>query len=317
MKILIIGPPAFGYTKYIHNALLKRNNIDADIAYIDRSKFKYKNLAQRVENFFRKTFLKQNIKVLFQDKVVLEKVNSKSEWDQILIIRPDLLANKTLLKIKTKTKKVLTIYYDSIRRFPRKGELISLFDEVYSYDKIDIDKYSLEFKTNYIFEETENQNYEYLFFNISSYDMRFESLTKIANYIGSKGWSSKVLVFHPNPKFKIDNISKFLSLDNILRPVKDVSLLIQKAKIILDIQREDQIGLSFRVFEALGHKKKLITTNTDVVNYDFYHPQNILVLDLNNIEIPDDFVHSPYVLISDDILDKYKIGNWTKELFKL
>ena len=65
-----------------------------------------------------------------------------------------------------------------------------------------------------------------------------------------------------------------------------VEKLILKSKIIVEIQRNDQIGLSFRIFEALGYRKKLVTTNTDVVNYDFYNPQNILVIDENNIEIP-------------------------------
>ena len=65
----------------------------------------------------------------------------------------------------------------------------------------------------------------------------------------------------------------------------------------MEIQRTEQVGLSFRIFEALGHRKKLITTNKDIVNYDFYHPQNILVVDENTIEIPEEFVTSPYVEI--------------------
>ena len=75
--------------------------------------------------------------------------------------------------------------------------------------------------------------------------------------------------------------------------------------------------MSFRVFEALGHRKKLITTNKDIVNYDFYHPQNILVLDKEKMEIPEDFVFSPYVEIDETVFAKYKIKNWVKEVFEL
>lgn len=86
---------------------------------------------------------------------------------------------------------------------------------------------------------------------------------------------------------------------------------------MIDIQRDDQIGLSFRVFEALGYRKKLITTNIDIVNYDFYNPQNILVLDPNNIEIPKSFVESPYEDVPDHILAPYRIDNWVKKVFEL
>jgi hypothetical protein len=99
------------------------------------------------------------------------------------------------------------------------------------------------------------------------------------------------------------------------KSITEVSELIQKAKIIVEIQRTEQVGLSFRIFEALGHRKKLITTNKDIVNYDFYHPQNILVVDENNIEISEDFVTSPYVEIDETILSKYKIENWVKPIF--
>ncbi|MEM6687370.1 MAG: hypothetical protein AAF617_16440 [Bacteroidota bacterium] len=101
------------------------------------------------------------------------------------------------------------------------------------------------------------------------------------------------------------------------KSIQEVSNLIQKAKIIVEIQRTEQVGLSFRIFEALGHRKKLITTNKDIVNYDFYHPQNILVVDENTIEIPADFVTSEYVEIDDEILSKYKIENWVKPIFGL
>ena len=101
------------------------------------------------------------------------------------------------------------------------------------------------------------------------------------------------------------------------RSIQETSELIQKSKILLEIQNPKQIGLSFRVFEALGHRKKLITTNKDIINYDFYHPQNILVLDENKIEIPEDFVSSPYLEINKAILSKYKIANWVKHIFEL
>ena len=144
MKILIVGPPAFGYTRYIYDALKKRDNVFVDFVYIDKSKFKYKNSLHRVFNFFQKTFLNENSKNIFQDQIVLNKVNSTPKWDIVFIIRPDLLSNKSIKEISNKTNKFITFYYDSIRRFPRKQNILSFFDEVYSYDKIDVEQYDLK-----------------------------------------------------------------------------------------------------------------------------------------------------------------------------
>lgn len=315
MKILIVGPPAFGYTRYIYDALCKIKNVDADLVYIDKSRFKYKNSSHRVLNFFSKTFLNVNSKIVFQDQIVLNKLNSTTTWDIVFIIRPDLLSDKSIKEISDKTDKCIAFYYDSIRRFPRKQNILPFFDQVYSYDKIDVKKYNLKFKTNYIYHESNETNHEYTFFNISSHDMRFESIKKISSYIASKKWSSKVIVFHP--KKIIEDGNHYLTVDNKLRTVKEVSLMIKKSKILFEVQRDDQVGLSFRVFEALGHKKKLITTNQDIVNYDFYHPQNILVVDVDNLHIPNEFVESPYFDIDKSILEHYKIDNWVKQIFDI
>ena len=45
---------------------------------------------------------------------------------------------------------------------------------------------------------------------------------------------------------------------------------LKKSKIIVDIHKYGiQDGLTFRVFEAIGYHKKLITTNKDIKTYDF------------------------------------------------
>ena len=40
---------------------------------------------------------------------------------------------------------------------------------------------------------------------------------------------------------------------------------------VLDSAQDGQLGLTIRVLEAIGAKKKIITTNEDVINYDFYY----------------------------------------------
>ncbi|MDA8850457.1 hypothetical protein N9J10_03065 [Flavobacteriaceae bacterium] len=311
-KIVIVGPPSFGYLTKINEALTSFSGIESTIVLIDKSSFKYKNLLHRLLNSLSKIFLNKNLKKEYLNSFLIDSIKKLGHQDVIFMIRPDLLSPKTLNFLKTQTQSLTAFYYDSTRRFPKKIDIINYFDTVYSYDKLDVETYNLKFLTNYIFDERENVNFEQLFFNISTFDYRYQSMEELANYIDEKKWSKEILIYGSNG-LKSDS----LTLIHEQISVDVVADKINRSKIIIEIQRKEQIGLSFRVFEALGQRKKLITTNTDIVNYDFYHPQNILVIDEAAINIPEDFVNSPYIPISDKVLDKYRLRNWTKKLFDL
>ena len=311
-KLVIVGPPSFGYLTKINEALTSFSGIESTIVLIDKSSFKYKNLLHRLLNSFSKVFLNKNLKKEYLNSFLIDSIKKLGHQDVIFMIRPDLLSPKTLNFLKTQTQSLTAFYYDSTRRFPKKIDIINYFDTVYSYDKLDVETYNLKFLTNYIFDERENVNFEQLFFNISTFDYRYQSMEELANYIDEKKWSKEILIYGSNG-LKSDS----LTLIHEQISVDVVADKINRSKIIIEIQRKEQIGLSFRVFEALGQRKKLITTNTDIVNYDFYHPQNILVIDEAAINIPEDFVNSPYIPISDKVLDKYRLRNWTKKLFDL
>ncbi|WP_044399125.1 hypothetical protein [Lacinutrix sp. Hel_I_90] len=311
-KILIIGPPSLGYLKKISKALQTYENVEASLVLIDRFTFKYKNFAHRISNFLSKIFLGRNLKKEYVNTHIIESIDALGNQDIIFIIRPDLLKQKTLKYLKTKTERLEAFYYDSTRRFPGKVDIIPLFDKVYSYDRIDVEKYNLEFLTNYIFDTSNETNHESIFFNISTHDYRYEAMEKLAKYIHKKKWTKEILVLGPD-----ELTSPYLTIIHEQIPVDEVAEKIKKSKIIIEIQRKEQVGLSFRVFEALGHNKKLITTNADVVNYDFYNPQNILVIDEDDIEIPEDFVNTPYAPVDKAILENYYLENWVKKVFHL
>lgn len=312
-KIMIIVPIAFGYTQYIYEALLKHQNIETTLVFIENKNYSYRNFFHRLSNFLHKTFLKVNLK----KRQILDRIRPFGQQDEIFIIRPDLLDDYVLKSIKKKTKVFTAFYFDSIGHIPRKKYIISFFDRILSFDKVDVKKYGFEFCTNYIFDQSESiKNHDFLFFNISSHDddYRFDKLVEMAKYIKAHDWSFNFISIDiKNKNIKND----LLTIQKDIIPVQSIKKQLLKSKILVEFQRENQIGLSFRVFEALGYRKKLITTNTDVVNYDFYNPQNILVLDPNNLHIPKSFVESPYVDVPDHILDPYHIDNWVKKVFSL
>ncbi len=309
--ILIISPYAFGYTQYINKALKQIPNVSSQIIYLDKPKFAYKNKLHRIQNFCSKLFGKNLKKNFIYNRIKKETLKLQKQ-NIIFIIRPDILDNNTLKFLKKRTNKFMAYYYDSTRRFNRKTEIISFFDTVYSYDKIDVERYNLKFLTNYIFEENTSKNYKYLFFNISTYDYRFPVIEALAKSLKENKWSYNILVYYFG---KVT--SHYVNIITTQKSIVEVAQLIKQSKIIVDIQREDQVGLSFRAFEALGYRKKLITNNIDIINYDFYNPNNILVVDKDHIQIPEAFVNSPYQEVDNHILDRYRIKNWVKYVFEL
>ncbi|MDR1877015.1 MAG: hypothetical protein LBQ84_05265, partial [Flavobacteriaceae bacterium] len=242
------------------------------------------------------------------------------EQDKIIIIHAEWLAPETLDFCSSKSKKMIAYHYDGIRRMPSISNTFDYFDKVYSYDKKDAKKYNLEFIPNFIYEQDSFEKDKKLknAFNISSLDKRTPILEKIAHALDVKNFPYEFIVVNrrqlnlyiPKIKTKINYLNELVTRETVLEKIRNSSIMI-------DIQRPEQIGLSFRAFESLGYHKKLITTNKDIVNYDFYNPDNILLIDPENIEIPDDFLNSEYQEIPQHILDKYNVKNWVKKILEL
>ena len=86
-----------------------------------------------------------------------------------------------------------------------------------------------------------------------------------------------------------------------------------KAQCVIDFSHHKQVGLTMRTIEALGMKKKLVTNNSSIVNYDFYNESNIYVLGTSTCTL-EEFLVKPYKDIPDNIYKSYDIDNWVFRL---
>lgn len=88
-----------------------------------------------------------------------------------------------------------------------------------------------------------------------------------------------------------------------------------KSKAILNIVDRDEYGaVTQRCLEALYLGKKLITNDTEIINVDFYHKNNVYILKENYDEAEEkkaleNFLLSEYVMPPQEILSKYDINN--------
>ena len=94
---------------------------------------------------------------------------------------------------------------------------------------------------------------------------------------------------------------------------QEMNNVYETSRCVLDSAQDGQLGLTIRVLEALGAKKKLITTNEDVINYDFYQPENIYVYD-GKIDLENVFFTHEYKEVSEEVYEKYSLRRWLKEI---
>ena len=223
-------------------------------------------------------------------------------------MRPDLFFDSQLEAIRKSSNRMIAYYHDSVNNIPRKKNVIHYFDQVWSYEKADVEKYSLKFIPNFIYFKPENDlPAPKGAFSVASYEYRFAVLEKVAAQLKAANYPYRFFVMSDKPRGSdlVTFISRRMQNPEVIQEIKNAS-------IIVDIHKYGvQDGLTFRTFEALGFGRKLITTNKDVVNYDFFDAQNIFVIqNPEDFTIPADFLESPYRPVAEEVVRKFTVAAW-------
>lgn len=309
-KLLFICVAHLGLYRIFEEGFKKYSGCDVHtITYGD---YKYKNKKERIINFLSKTFLNKNLKRIRGSAQNVATVAPDDVFDYVFVICPEFLLPQHLQYVTSKGKKSIVYYWDGFDHFPQYKPTMKYFDIKYSFDPIDCNKYGLNFITNFYFYDGRNPDPEYDLFFLGSYDSRFATISKIAQAVEKQDKKIVIKIYTDRLEKVKEPVPGAIELIDRFVPFEETRELMRKSKIILDIHKDIQQGLSFRVFEAMGLGKKLITTNSDIVNYDFYDPQNIYIWDDTTNEIPEDFLNSPYKELPEDIYGKYSQENWVK-----
>ncbi|MCI9844935.1 hypothetical protein [Flavobacterium pectinovorum] len=311
--LLYIAPDHYSFYKVILDGFIKFSGYNVQFIYSNKSEdFKYKNFGQRIYNFFLKNFTNRNIKRDYKSKYFESKLNEYKNYDLLYINRPDIFTEEELKKITSKCNNSIVYYWDSFEKIKGQYETMKYFDKTYSFDKFDCEKYGLIKGHNFFYNTDNSKIPEYDIFFIGTYDKRYDDLVKILDLIGKQNLKVHSTLFTYD-----ESISKKLHHRNIsfiheIVPFNEAYIYNQNTKIILDIQHDTQVGLSFRPYEAIGLKKKLITTNPYIKEYDFYNPNNIFIWEKHITEIPKSFLETPYQDIDTELYNKYKLESWVK-----
>lgn len=326
-KKLILGMPrTFSTYKVIIDRLEQLGYEVIDISY-DNDVFKYKNLWDRFINLVRKIFLndkgyKSKLRFESLGSSILNKLKHiDGKADYCLLIRADIYPRNVIKEILLKSNKTIAYQWDGVDRFPAIKDLIDLFDRFYIFDKKDANLIQGNYleTTNFYFNHLDDKKVSpkiNTFFFVGSFiKCRWDEIQATSNLILQNLGIPKFILY-TNDNTAINNNS-FEGISFITTPIsyEDTIKLTLEHHILVDFLTKVHAGLSFRVFEAIGYRRKLITNNSDVKSYDFYHPDNIYILGEENRTISD-FIKSPYFDIDEEIISKYSFDNWIKNILE-
>ncbi|WP_104383946.1 lipopolysaccharide core biosynthesis protein rfaS [Sphingobacterium sp. HMA12] len=313
-KLLFIAPNYYGFNEVVYSGLKSFSGYEV-IEINSTRPYQYKNIGEKIYNFFLKTFKKDNLKKIKTEQYIQQTIEDFGQYDLLIVNRPDLLTEEALKKAITKSKKSKVILWDSLKKIPQPNEYLAKFDNILSFDPDDCIHYGFTPITNFYFKEAQNWEIKFDVALLMTYDNRINDAIKLFRYFDSQGINAKARIF----VYKKDQIKEKLPenmevIEQII-PFKKSCEYYFDSKAILDLSHSNQKGLSFRPFEALGLEKKLITTAENVKSLEFYNATNILYIkDIDNIDFPKKFLDEKYLKPSLQVAKRYSLKNWVESI---
>lgn len=288
------------------------------------------SISTKVVLKFNRNLISRRIEKYY-DSIIQETQNNR--YDYIFFIKGESVSKEIISKIRTvhPESKIVIYLWDSSICNKNAYTMLDSYDQVYSFDPADCKLYGVNFlplfyipKYSRIADSTSPREYDVMFAGTVHND-RYDFVNNIKRQIEKHGGKCFTYFYFPsrlsfyklkwdNPHFRTASIKNFH-----FNPLSSNSLIKLYEKTLAQIDYNDpyQTGLTMRTIETLGAKKKLITTNQDIVNYDFYRPENILVVDRKAPTVNYDFIQTPMVEIPEEISYKYSISSWLNTIFEI
>lgn len=318
-RILLLYARFFGYDQIVKEklesmgAIVDLYDARANINTVEKA------IKKVNDNFYYKKQRKFHKKVL---------MNSKGKNYDFIFSNENIL-RETLLDYKREFPNATLVLYldDSVSNMKGVNKNFDVYDRVLTFDRKDAQDYKVLFRPLFFCDIFENLkcdkiqvNNDICFIGTCHSD-RLSIINKITKryqkysyyfYCYLQSWFMYYYYKLRNPEYKAKDKNFFVYKQ---MPMEMVALKMAASRAILDIQHPKQTGLTMRTIETLGLGKKIITTNNDIVNYDFYDANNVLVIDRCNPVIREEFIKSEYNQISLQLYHKYSIEGWVEAVF--
>ncbi|SON51033.1 hypothetical protein [Vibrio tapetis] len=241
--------------------------------------------------------------------------NHRQRFDIILMTEPNFFGDEHFDLFEKNTDKLVLSLWDSLERMPRNGTHLERFSPIFSFEPTDCEKHGFIRSYNYINKfDNQHNNLKYDLFSVMSFNkQRYQDVVSFLEANPHINANVNFYIDHPRKRKyithpRVNIIDKLMLTDELEQNIRE-------AKAVLDIGQGQQLqaGLSFRVYEALGFEKKLITTNSSISKYDFFNKKNIQILDAS-LKIEDSFFEAPYEKPDNKVLQKYTLSSWVENV---
>lgn len=291
-KILFIGTGFFDFDDAIIEEIEKRG---ATVFYFSSALTSFKRRLS-----IRLGYPKDS--TVFVSKRLMKLLNEQpKDVDYIFIVKADCFRIEHIEFLKKKYPSIPIVLYlwDSLEWLQNKDLLLKNFSIIYTFDQKDAEKYNLRFRPlffrNNPVPQNENPQYDLSFVG-SWHTNRYSFLRKIIPQLKTHGLKYKFVLRGGSFSIFIGkNITRRINKEDakmfISNPISynDYLSLCMDSRVILDIANPVQTGLTMRTIEMLGMKKKLLTTNSNIVHYKI-DPRCYSIIDLENPKVDFDFI---------------------------
>lgn len=191
----------------------------------------------------------------------------------------------------------------------KKYDEVRDYFSIFSYDKNNCAQYNLKYNSMVYSKDVILPNnsiiYDVIFLGYAK--DRLEYIENIYNLLSSQDLVCEFYIVGDSAKKQVLPIQENrLNYEQYLE-------LISKSRAILDVVQKEQSGLSLRTLEAVFFNKKLITNNKEILKYDIYHPNNIFVIENDDISQISNFLDLPYKNLEKEIVKRYEFNEWIKK----
>lgn len=319
-RVLLLAPKFFHYIDEILDAM-KDANIKCDF------------LNERPLPSFTGKVIARYLPAINEHQV-LKNINAQiteNRYDYLLVIKGESLSTKLLMSFKQANPqaKVVLFLWDSVANSKHAKAFFRQVDTVYTFDANDAATYDIEFLPLFVGSQfdprliasNEQKDIDLAFIGTvhSNRSKLLNLVEKLAHenqlsFCDFRYVQSKLIyvvrylqdsAFRKSPKDTV-HFEK-ISADVMLKTLR-------RTNVIVDVTHPKQTGLTGRVIEGLSMGRKVLTTNSKVLDYDFINKANVEIFDDSLANLDTNFIKSPYVGNPLTVYQNFSVYKWLETI---
>lgn len=323
-SVLMICPGFFGYREAIAEQM-RALGCHVDV-YDERLR----------GGFVAKAMIRLNCK-LYYPKIrryyaSIVQENAGKDYDVVFVVKGEAITQEVMELLRSAYPRAEFVLYlwDAVANVPDGENRIGRYDRALTFDPGDAQKYNMQFRPLFFGNEfasgAQGKGYAYdVAFVGTAHSIRprvvhdvKEQCRRLNRKVYSYFYCPYRLVYWKGVLTN-RNFRYLKQKDVHFTPLakETINEIYSESRCVLDVEHTNQSGLTMRTIEMVGMGKKIITTNRQIKQYDFYDPNNILVIDRDEAKIDPDFFDREFRPIPESVRRGYSIEAFVRDILKL